>query len=166
MYKWSIKPFTNPHPVYSHIPTRDNIKFCFKLGGTPIETYEILQTVCGDEALSRSSVFKWFKRIKDGREDVQDDPRSGSPSASRNADTIANVREMVTRHRRGSLRKMEDELNISKETIRQIIHEDLRKRNLYAKFVPHRLTDQQKKRRLTSRRNFVQTCQDNPNFLD
>jgi hypothetical protein len=27
-YKWSINPFTNPHPVYSH--TRDNI-FMFRL---------------------------------------------------------------------------------------------------------------------------------------
>jgi hypothetical protein len=36
-----------------------NTKFCFKLGKTPIETYEMLQIVCGDEALSRSSVFGW-----------------------------------------------------------------------------------------------------------
>jgi hypothetical protein len=28
--------------------------------------YEMLQTVSGDEALSRSSVFEWFKRFKDG----------------------------------------------------------------------------------------------------
>jgi hypothetical protein len=38
------------------------------------ETYEMLQTVDGDEALSRRSVFEWFKRFKDGREDLQDDP--------------------------------------------------------------------------------------------
>jgi hypothetical protein len=36
-------------------------------------------------------VFEWFKGFKDGREDLQDDPRSGSPSTSGNADTIANV---------------------------------------------------------------------------
>jgi hypothetical protein len=36
---------------------RVNIKFCVKLGKTPTETYEILQTVYGDEALSRSSAF-------------------------------------------------------------------------------------------------------------
>jgi transposase len=75
---------------------RVNIKACVKLGKTPTETYEMLQTVYGDEALSGSSIFEWFKRFKDGREDLQDDPRSGRPSTSRNADTIANVREMVT----------------------------------------------------------------------
>jgi hypothetical protein len=56
----------------------------------------MLQTVYGDEALSRSSVFELFERFKDGREDLQDDPRKGSPSTSRNADTTASVREIVT----------------------------------------------------------------------
>jgi hypothetical protein len=40
---------------------RVHIKLCVKLGKTPAESYEILQTVCADEALSGSSVFEWFK---------------------------------------------------------------------------------------------------------
>jgi hypothetical protein len=39
---------------------------------------------------------------------------------------------------------MADELNINKETIRQILHEDLRKSKMCPKFVPHKLTDEQK----------------------
>jgi hypothetical protein len=74
---------------------RLSIKFCVKLGKSSTETYEMLQTVYGDEALSCNNVFKWFKPFKDGREDLQDDPRSGSLSTSRNADTISNVCEMV-----------------------------------------------------------------------
>jgi hypothetical protein len=72
-----------------------NIKFCVKLGKTPAETYEMLHTLY-DEALSRSNVFECFKRFKDGHEDLQDDPRSGHPSTSQNADTVTNVREIVT----------------------------------------------------------------------
>jgi hypothetical protein len=75
---------------------RVNIEFCVKLGETPTETNEMLQIVYGDEALSCSSVFEWFKLFKDGREDLQDDARSERPSASRNADTIADVHEVVT----------------------------------------------------------------------
>jgi hypothetical protein len=37
----------------------------------------MLKTVCGDEALSRRGVFHWFKRFKERREDLQDDPKSG-----------------------------------------------------------------------------------------
>jgi transposase len=78
---------------------RMNIKCCVEVGTTPTETHEMLETTYSDQALSRSSVFEWFKRFKDGREDLQDDPRCGRPLTSRNADTIANVRKMVTRDR-------------------------------------------------------------------
>jgi hypothetical protein len=60
---------------------------------------------------------------------------------------------------------IEDELYKSKETIRQILLEDLRKRKIYTKFFPSRLTGEQKQRRLTSCQNFFQTCQGSPNFL-
>jgi hypothetical protein len=59
-----------------------NIKFCIKLGKTPTETYEILQTVYGDEVLSRNSVFEWLKLFKDWCEVLQDDPRRGRPLTS------------------------------------------------------------------------------------
>jgi hypothetical protein len=44
------------------------------------------------------------------------------PSTSRNADTIVNVREMVTRDHRWALRMTADELDNSKEMIRQILN--------------------------------------------
>jgi hypothetical protein len=65
-------------------------KFCFKLGRTPTESYEILRTVCDDEALSRSCAFE---RFEDSRDDLQDDPRSGRPTTSRNEDRIPVVLE-------------------------------------------------------------------------
>jgi hypothetical protein len=112
-------------------------KFYFK----PSRTYEFLQTVCGDEVSRRSSVFTLFKRFKDGPEVLQDDPRSGPPSTSRNADTVANVHETMARDRRRALRMMSDELKTSNETIHQNLHEDVLKRKMCAKFVPtHRLT--------------------------
>jgi hypothetical protein len=63
----------------------------------------MFQTVYGDEAFSCNNAFEWFKRFKDGCADLQDDPRSGRPSTSRNAYKIANVRDvrdMVTPDRR------------------------------------------------------------------
>jgi hypothetical protein len=39
-----------------------NIKFCVKLGKTWTETYEMLQTVYDDEALSSSKVFERFNQ--------------------------------------------------------------------------------------------------------
>lgn len=69
-----------------------------------------MQIVYGDETLSCSSVFEWFQRLKGGREDLQDDARSERPSPYRNADTVADVHEMVTPHCRLTLRMMSDKL--------------------------------------------------------
>jgi hypothetical protein len=68
-----------------------NNKFCFKLSKMPTENYEMFHIVCGDETLSRSRVFEWFKQFKEVREGLKCDPRKECPSTSRNADTIANV---------------------------------------------------------------------------
>jgi histone-lysine N-methyltransferase SETMAR len=126
----------------------------------------MLQTLCGDEALSRSTVFECLNDFKTGVRTFRMIQKSGRPSTSPNADTIANVREMVTRDRLWALRMMADEPNINKKRIHQILREDLRKREICAKFVPHRLTDEQKEWRLTSCQDFIQTRQDNPSFLD
>jgi hypothetical protein len=57
-------------------------------------------------------------------------------------------------------------IKLNKKAIRQILHDDLRKRKTYAKFVSHRLKDEWKQRRLASCQDCIQTCQDNPSFLD
>ncbi|KAF0718345.1 protein GVQW3-like, partial [Aphis craccivora] len=53
------------------------IKFCLKLGKNATETYTMIKTAFGDDSLSRSVIFEWFKRFKDGRQSTKDDPRSG-----------------------------------------------------------------------------------------
>jgi hypothetical protein len=56
------------------------IKFCVKLGKNGAETFYMLKTAFGDECLSRSHTFEWFKRFKEDRNSVDDGPRSGRPS--------------------------------------------------------------------------------------
>ena len=36
------------------------IKFCFKLGKTAKECYEMLKTAFGEQAMGRSQTFQWF----------------------------------------------------------------------------------------------------------
>lgn len=74
---------------------RINLKFLVRLGKSPSDALRMLQEVYGDEAMSRSRVFEWYKRFKEGREDVEDDSRSGRPSTSRTADNVERVKQMV-----------------------------------------------------------------------
>jgi len=55
------------------------IKFCFKIGKTATETYQLLQQAYGEDEMGRTQVFEWFRRFKEGRTSVESDPRSGRP---------------------------------------------------------------------------------------
>ena len=52
------------------------------------ETLALLTVAYGEYARKKSSVFEWHRWFKEGREDMQDDPRSGQPKTQR---TDANV---------------------------------------------------------------------------
>jgi len=47
-----------------------------KLGKTVTEAHTMLKEVYGSECLSRTQVFEWFKRFKEGRKTTEDDPRA------------------------------------------------------------------------------------------
>ena len=94
------------------------VKFCVKLGKSATETYLLLKKVYGDECLSRTQVFEWFKRFKDGREEIGDDQSPGLPSTSKTEGNIAKIGEIVRHNRRLSIRAIAELINIDKETVR------------------------------------------------
>ena len=49
-----------------------NIKFLVKLGKSGNETREMLVQVYGENALKKTSVYKWVKRLSEGRKSVTD----------------------------------------------------------------------------------------------
>ena len=74
---------------------RINVKFCVKLGKSATETNYLLKKVYGNECLSHTQVFEWFKRFKDGREEIGDDQCPGHPSTSKTEDNIEKIGEIV-----------------------------------------------------------------------
>ncbi|KYM96662.1 hypothetical protein ALC62_12709 [Cyphomyrmex costatus] len=63
--------------------------------------------------------------------------RTGRPISIRKPEMIEKVRDFVANDRNALLKMMEEILNINRETIRTILHEDLSKTKVCAKFVPH-----------------------------
>lgn len=124
------------------------IKFCVKAGKSAVETIELINKAYGSTAMSRAIVYRWYARFRDGREDVKDDARSGRPSTARTEENVESVRRLLTEDRRTTLQMIADRLNIGKETVRRIVTEDLGKRKICARFVPHALTTEQKQERV------------------
>ena len=72
----------------------------------------------GEYAMKKSSVFEWHRGFKEGREDVQDDPRSGQPKTQRSYANVDRVRTLVRRLR---VRVTAEELIMNRETVRQMV---------------------------------------------
>jgi len=86
----------------------------------------MVNAVYVDQALYRSNVFRWYGRFRDGREDIEDDPRSGRPTECRN-DNNVKISQLLLQNRHLSLRMLAYEVNTGKDTVRKIVVEDLRK---------------------------------------
>ncbi|KAJ8936703.1 hypothetical protein NQ318_002445 [Aromia moschata] len=108
---------------------RVNLKFLVKLGKTFTEAYAMLKEVYGNERLSRTQIFQWFKRFKEGHERTEDDPRPGQPLVSKKDDNI-------------------EKIGIDKECVRLILHELFNMRKNCANMVPKLLTPEQKESRM------------------
>ena len=126
----------------------------------------MLQEVYGQETMSRSRVFEWHKRFKEGREEVEDDARSGRPSLSRTEDNVERVRQNMREDRRMTVRMIAYELGINRETVWKIITEDLEMRKLCAKMVAKLLNNDQKDRRLQVCQDILGRLQTEPNLLE
>ena len=66
-----------------------------KLGKSGNEIRKMLAQVYGDNAMKKTAVYNWVKRLSEGRESVIDEERSGQPVTSRNEENIAIIRQIV-----------------------------------------------------------------------
>jgi len=113
----------------------------------------LVQKAYGNEAVNRSNVIRWYSRFRDGRELVESDERFGRPKSNITEVNIAAVADLFKNNRRIASRMIAESLNIPKTVVFRILKEDLGKRKLCARFVPHSLTPEQREDRATS-------CQD------
>jgi hypothetical protein len=94
------------------------MKFCFKAGKSATETLQMVNAADGDQALSHSNVFRWYGRLRNGRKDIEDDPKSGRPTECCNDNNVENISQLLLQNRQLSLRMLADEVNIGKDTER------------------------------------------------
>jgi len=122
--------------MQENIEQRYAIKFCMKLNKSATETFASLTEAYGDATLSRTMVFKWHKGFKEGRENVEDDPRSGRPISSTNDQNVEVVRTVMAEDRRSSVRMIAEETGLDKSAVHSILTDHLHMQKICAKLVP------------------------------
>ena len=107
-----------------------------------------------------------LKRFKGGREEIGEDQRPGRPSTSKTDANIEKVGEIVRQNRRLNIRSVAELINVDKETIRQILHNNLNKKKVCSKMTPRLLTPEQKEIRMNICADILQNIENGPNFLE
>ena len=83
-----------------------------KLNKSARGTFVSLTEAYEDATLSRTVVFKWHNGFKEGRENVEDDPRSGRPISATNDENVEVVRAVMMKDRRLSVRMIAEETGL------------------------------------------------------
>ena len=124
------------------------IKYLFLKDNTPTQIKDKLDSVYGDSAPSFTTVKFWAAEFKRGRTSLKDEERSGRPKTATTDDNIAQVHQILLDNRRIKVREIAEAMNMSKERVCHVLHEDLGMRKLSARWVPRLLTLDQKRVRM------------------
>ncbi len=131
------------------------IWFCMHQGDPPSVTLRKLQAVFGAQTYSKTAVCRLHKEYSSGRCKVGDLPRSGRPRTGRTRGNIAVCERAVQRDKRIDIHHLCRILSASYGTVFRILHKDLSLRKKASKHIPHVLTEEQKRHRVSFAVSFL-----------
>ena len=70
------------------VEQRINVEFLVPLGKTPTQALKLLLEAYGDDAMSKTRLFEWHRKVKEGRGEVEDDHRSWRSFTSRTDENV------------------------------------------------------------------------------
>jgi transposase len=108
-----------------NIETRAVIKFHFLHGKTPKEMHVILKETLGEHVSSYATVKNWVAGFKRVDFFICDPPHPGRPKTVNTTEIIDQIYELILEDRQISAKSIAEQLDISRERVGSITHEDL-----------------------------------------
>lgn len=95
-----------------------------------------------------STVYLWLKDFNDGKTTLLDAPRSGRPCSSSTDANVNAIRDLIELDPKQSTRCIGEQISVDKETARHILRDKLNLRKLCSVWVPHALSEKNKRDRV------------------
>ena len=113
MFSKRLKVIFSIFTMSEFVEQRSAIKFCLRNEISVTETFRMLQKVFGDLTISQKNVYKWYKDCKEDRERVDDLERPGRPSTLTDEQHVNQIKELVHKNRRLTIRDLAVTIGIS-----------------------------------------------------
>ncbi|KAJ4437672.1 hypothetical protein ANN_17817 [Periplaneta americana] len=126
----------------------------------------MMQQVYGEDAVSRSVVFRWHRRFLQGRDSLEDDVRTGRPQTIRTERKIQEVATLVRANCSQSVDDIEATVGVSHGTCYKILSDDLNMSRVTQHSVPRILSQDQRDDRMTICGDLISSADDEPTFLN
>ena len=127
---------------------RAYIKTRFLLGLTATQIHGELTGVYGSDVVSYRTICFWIQRFAVGRESLEDNPQVGRPISIITRKNIDAVNDLVQVNPHISIDYITFMLDMSYGSVDTILRQDLKLRKISSRWIPHELTDEQRKRRV------------------
>ena len=124
------------------------IFYNFWRGLTQQQCIDELNSVFGDKAPWRTSVYRWYGEFNRLCSSLQDEFRESRPKSVVVLETIDAVYQLNLQDRHVTYRKIEKTLGISGTSIHSILHEHLTIKKICSVWIPHNLSIAQKNARV------------------
>lgn len=134
---------------------RGYIKGRVLLGKTAIEIFKEVEEIYGKGRMSYTTVYRWAKKFGSGRVTVENDPKSGRKISISTKIAEAKIRELLQEDSRYTVRELAKRTGVSLSTVHFILKKHLKVRKITARWIPHLLTDEQKRSRVQCARKIL-----------
>ena len=135
---------------------RAYIKARSKLGCSLKKLMTEISTAFGPSCVSYDTVRRWKKKFESGIESIKNAPKSGRPKSAPRKEIVSKIKEIIEGDARFTVRDIARKVGISLSTVHLILKKHLKVRRIAARWVPHLLTDEQKRQRVKVAKKLLQ----------
>ena len=135
---------------------RAYIKARSKLGCSLKKLMTEISIAFGPSCVSYDTVRRWKKKFEYGVESIKNAPKSGRTKSASRKETVSKIKEVIEGDARFTVRDIARKVGISLSTVNLILKKHLKVRKISARWVPHLLTDEQKRQRVKVAKKLLQ----------
>ena len=135
----------NKDEIRAYIKARSKLSCSLKKLMTEIST------AFGPSCVSYDTVRRWKKKFESGVESIKNAPKWGRPKSASRKEIVSKIKEIIEGDARFTVRDIARKVGISLSTVHLILKKHLKVRKISARWVPHLLTDEQKRVRVAKK---------------